>query len=287
MNIFTLPGPTFLLLYAIFGVVVLLLLHRYLSAQHADLRVDITTFAKDPYKIAYLRGGQNEAIHVATVSLQDRGLLQWDNNELHTSRPEAVQSVNRPIEKAILSFYLASTEPATRPNNAALKVACDAYKRELGHAGLLATADVYGQRIMPFLIALAMLVGVAWAKVHVALSHGHRNLGFLIILALVFVLIAAAFTGRRTTAAGRQLLANLRVLFALLKQRAKKLRSGGETNEVALIAAVFGLSVLSAKEFPLIDKLRQSADSGSSSSCSSSGSSCGSSCGGGCGGCGS
>jgi len=286
MNPFTLPGPAFLIFYIIFGVIVLFLLHRYLSAQHADLQVDITAFAKDPYKIAYLRGGQGEAIQVATVSLQDRGLLQWNNTELHTLRPEAVQSVTRPIEKAILSFYLTSTEPATSLNNAALTVACDAYKRELGHAGLLATADVYSQRALPFLFALASLVGVTWVKVHMALSHGHHNVAFLIILTVVFGLIAAAFTGRRTTTAGRQLLENLRGLFSLLKKRAKNLRSGGETNEVALVAAVFGLGVLSASEFPLIAKLRQSADSGSSSSCSSS-SSCGSSCGGGCGGCGS
>lgn len=286
MNPFALPGPAFLLFYAIFGVAVLLMLRRFLSAQHADLHIDITAFAKDPYKIAYLRGGESEAIQIATVSLEDRGLLQWDKGELQTMRPEAVHSVNRPIEKAILSFYLRSAEPATKLNNTAIKLACDAYKRELGHAGLLATADVYSQRVLPFLIALATLVGVAWIKVHIALSHGHRNVGFLLVLAAIFVLLAAAFTGSRTTAAGRQLLVNLRGLFALLKQRAKKLRSGGETNEVALVTAVFGLGVLSATEFPLIAKLRQSTDSSSSSSCSSA-SSCGSSCGGGCGGCGS
>lgn len=286
MNIFAFTGPAFLAFYSCFGTAVLLLLNNILTRLSGDLQVDMTSFAKDPYKIACLRGGRSEAILVATLSLCDRGLLQFKDKLLQTSRPEAVQSVNRSIEKAILSAYLVPAKPRVGLTSSALNAACDAYKSELGHAGLIATAEVYSQRLLPLLVALLLLVGTSWIKIHVALSHGHHNIAFLIMLTILFSLIAVGLFGRRTTGAGRQLLANLRGLFFLLKSRAKKLRAGGETNEVALVTAVFGLGVISANEFPLVEKLRnQAGDSGSS--CSSSSSSCGSSCGGGgCGGCG-
>jgi hypothetical protein len=76
-------------------------------------------------------------------------------------------------------------------------------------------------------------------------------------------------------------------LFQQLKQCAHLLRKGGETNEVALLVAIHGISALSSGHdyakllFP--KAARNDGDGGGSSTCSTG---CGSSCGGGGGGCG-
>jgi len=91
------------------------------------------------------------------------------------------------------------------------------------------------------------------------------------------------------TPAGDALLADLRTLFARLKERAHTLRPGGRSSEVALLMAVFGVRALSPIGFPYARQLFPKATaSTSSSTCGSAcGSSCGGGgCGGGCGGCG-
>jgi hypothetical protein len=104
---------------------------------------------------------------------------------------------------------------------------------------------------------------------------------------------------------GNRVLEDFRTLFSRLRDRATEVQVGGATNELALLAGVFGLGALSGTAFaqmqtlfPMGTRNRSSTWLGScGSACgsswgSSSGSSCGSSCGGGgcgggCGGCGS
>ena len=44
------------------------------------------TLAHDPYQVAYLRGGRYEVLHVALVSLLERGLLKANGQHLQTLR---------------------------------------------------------------------------------------------------------------------------------------------------------------------------------------------------------
>lgn len=69
-----LPGPDFLGFYLVTSVIGLLLLYVVRSSLEGGRapRVD----ASDPYRIAYLRGGPNEALRVATIMLLDRRLLE-------------------------------------------------------------------------------------------------------------------------------------------------------------------------------------------------------------------
>jgi hypothetical protein len=94
----------------------------------------------------------------------------------------------------------------------------------------------------------------------------------------------------RLTSRGRTLLADLRRLFARLRERAPRLTPGGASADAALLAAVFGVAALPTA-FAYAQALYPRAASTSSSWSSSCGASCGSSCGGGgggggCGGCG-
>jgi hypothetical protein len=101
------------------------------------------------------------------------------------------------------------------------------------------------------------------------------------------VLAMTAFP--RRTSLGGWALKHLGQMFSGLKARRENLPTHGATNEVALLAAVFGFSAL---PLAMADYARsvarpQAASSGCSGGSSCGGSSCGGGgCGGGCGGCG-
>ncbi|MET0356371.1 MAG: TIGR04222 domain-containing membrane protein [Cellvibrio sp.] len=289
MNPVTWSGPAFLFFYLIFGICILRLLYKFIMKKHTGPLINASEIAKDPYKIAYLSGGKSAAVGVATVSLHDRGLLELENEILKTVREESIPSAQRPIEKALLIYYLVPNKAKLLINYAAVNTACDSYKHELQSQGLLANSACFVERIIPCSIAAMILLAVSYYKISYAHAHGHYNTNFLFILTCIFLIVITFFLFKRLTAAGAQLLSHLQSLFALLKNRASALQAGGETNEAALVAAVFGLGVLSVAQFPLIRQLHPTGngDASSSSGSSDSGSSCGSSCGGGCGGCGS
>lgn len=286
MNPFELHGFSFLAFYLATGIAVFWSLHRWLRHRELgdDASAPATPTLTDPYLIAYLRAGENEALRVATVALLDRGLLKADGDKLKTRNASAVDTVRRPIERAILRHYATQGEAHEIFKDDAAKRACAEYAKSLKQSRMIADASVYAGRTLPVLIALGLMIVIAWTKVNIAFSQGRHNVGFLIALAVIFGIVALVIWRRRLTGRGVAMMADLRDLFSRLKGRAKTLRAGGATNEAALLMAVFGLSALPASGFPFLEKLYPAKSSdgsgcGSSSSCSS-----GSSCGGGCGG---
>lgn len=168
------------------------------------------------------------------------------------------------------------------------------YEDELESKGLLPDQEQKRLRGTAILVVLAILGGLAAARIVQALSRGQTNLVFLLILVAVVGFIAYRISALRGTASGRQALASLETLTARVKRQVDRLRGGGATNEALLLAAVFGIYVLPESAFEFVYQLfpkprptssgDSSWDSGSSCSSSSSGSSCGG--GSGCGGCG-
>ena len=73
MNPFDLRGPEFLLFYFIFSAAVLFILF-YLRQRDESPDAGKPPL-DDPYLVACLRGGEIEALRVATLSLIDRGFL--------------------------------------------------------------------------------------------------------------------------------------------------------------------------------------------------------------------
>src|SRR5262245_20730923 len=103
MNPFDLRGPEFLAFYFFFSLVVIIaiaILRRIAESGDAPQIV-----LGDPYLIAYLRGGENEAMRVAVISLFDRGLLV--RNEKRIRRADHVTSgmAQRPIEYEMLRKF--------------------------------------------------------------------------------------------------------------------------------------------------------------------------------------
>jgi len=285
MNPFALHGFDFLAFYLVTGIAVVVGLRLWIRRSETDDSRGAPNLT-DPYLIAQLRAGPNEALRVATVSLVDRGLLDASDDTLSTHGDDAERRVQRPIEKAILRHFRNPGKAWEVFKDAGAQMACNTYEDALARAGLVADGRTLAQRFPAFALALALLVGIAAIKIGIALSEGRHNIGFTILLAIVFSIVALAIWRKRLTGRGVAMLGDLRSLFARLRGRAGSLRKGGQTNEAALLAAVFGIAVLPTLAFGFTRKLYPKAGDGSScgSSCSSS-SSCGSSCGGGgCGG---
>jgi uncharacterized protein (TIGR04222 family) len=242
----------------------------------------------DYVEIAYLRGGPQEAMRVATLNLVNRGLLEvHGDDQLQAADKSWVETVSKPIERRLLARFRDSEKASSIFSDAALKeVATKESEPNLVRLGLLPDSGRQARRLTLFGFGVFVLAAVALTKVAVALARGRTNILFLIFEAGVFAWVAFKVTHPLRTPAGDALLSDLQTLFAGLKSRARSLVPGSETQDFALLTAVFGMEAIPS-HFPRMNKLfpKASSSSGCGSSC---GSSCGGGgCGGGCGGCGS
>jgi uncharacterized protein (TIGR04222 family) len=290
VNPFDLQGPEFLFVYLMYGGLTLLglvLLRRRRESGPAA-KLDLT----HPYLVAYLRAGRDEAVRVALVSLTDRKLVV--PGEPHwRAADDADDAIVHPLERALLRRFAGEGDaPDPERWDPAVERACDQLHRELQRLGLMPDDAMDRARERRAVAAIALLAIPAAIKVALALQRGRHNVAILIILAVAFAAGAWLLRGGRITWRGRRLLADLRVLFSGLRQRADRPASGGE---VALLAGVFGAAVLPLAVFPHGEVLAGRSEPGGRG-CSASVSSCGSTCssgggdgggGGGCGGCGS
>ncbi len=291
VNPFDLPGPEFLVFYLILAtavIVALVFLRRAAESDNAP-KIDLS----DPLLIAYLRGGENELLRVAIVSLIDRGLLIVNGTQIKRADNVVPGSVRRAVEKALLEKFATPGEANSIFNDPTLKLACEPYHETLKRNLLLPDDSVGHARLTRFMVAFLVLAGVGGIKVLVALERGRTNVIFLIILTVVALVIAGKVSFPRLTARGAALLSDVQTLYAGLKERASFIRPGGETIEPMMLAAAFGVGALAGDGFGYTKTLFPRAQSSTyTSSCgsscgSSSGSSCGGGgCGGGCGGCG-
>lgn len=283
MNPFELHGFGFLFFYLILGIAVLVGLRNWYRRSEAETGAPALKL-NDPYLIAYLRGGDEEALRVTTISLADRGLLVFEGDKVKRKSKGIADAVQRPVERAVLAFFRNTADAVDVFKDRASTLACQEYRQLLIKHGLLAGPAHYAKRLGAAAAVVALLGGVAVYKVQLAFSQGRHNVGFLIALAVIFSIIAFAITRMRRTGAGDAAVADMQQLFKRLKDRASSLRAGGATNELAMLLGVFGVAAAPAAAFPFIEKLYPRPVSGDSSGSSCSSSSCGSSCGGGCGG---
>lgn len=302
VNPFDLRGPEFLFFYIGLSVLVIIasvIVRWQLESTNAP-RIDLS----DPLLIAYLRGGHTETMRVAVVSLIDRGLLECSGTRLKAAKHARTESVRRPIDKALLQKFGSANEVTSMFDDLKLQSTCNEYEETLKRVRLLPDDFIKRVRSLIFGCVILILGGVGLVKLIVAFSRGRTNVGFLILLIIVAIVIAAKLSFPRLTQSGKNMLEDLKNLYSGLRDRASSLRPGGATLEPMMLAAVFGVGTLAGEGFAytksLFPRALQSSDtawfsSGGSacgSSCGSSGSSCGSSCGGGgcgggCGGCGS
>jgi uncharacterized protein (TIGR04222 family) len=298
VNPFAGAGGEFLIFYAAFGLAVLTLAYAFRPDRRTGDSVSPID-PSDPYEIAYLRAGENEALRIATLSLVDRGLLEVFDAADKKHEPElqaksdASEKVRRPIEIAILEHFTGRLPADTVFGTTKTDAAVDRYRDRLESSGLLPNAADRQGRLITKRIAWAALWLVAGARIFQALDNERSNIGFLVVLALFFSWAASKVVDRPRTGGGDRALAELRALFAGLRARVDQLMPGGATNEMALAAAVYGVGTLPDAQFPFVRKLYKRATTARSSGAAC-GSGCGGGgggdggdgCGGGCGGCG-
>src|SRR5262249_40103929 len=146
----------------------------------------------DPYLIAYLRGGANETLRVATVSLIDRGMLVVDATNDEVSARHTKAEPRRPIEQAIVRHFAQPHAATTVFGHPVLLAACQEYQRYLAGRGLLPSPGTRARCAALLLVALAVLGGLSLTKIIVAFSRGRTNIGFLMILTAVSFGVAFA-----------------------------------------------------------------------------------------------
>lgn len=287
---FNLPGPQFLVFFAILAVILLIALARFVRRGEGGKRPRLAF--NDPYQIAFLRGGANEAVAVATFSMLDRGLLRQDGDKVVAASATGERIARHALERRLLGHF-ASRRDIDSIRESSLAATADAqYVPKLEQLGLLPDSTARRARFGSAILVSGVLLAVAATKTAIALAAGRHNVVFLIVLSVVAIVLAFIVNRPRLTAKGKATLQDLRTLFRGLHQRVGAIRRGGGTADAVMAAAVFGLGVLPLATFPYLEDLRGKSspggDGGSSSSgCGSSdgGSSCGG--GGGCGGCGS
>ena len=286
VNPLDLRGPQFLLFYVCLGGAVCLV-----AAWLRRSREQVTDPPRplaDYLEIAFLRGGAAEAVRVAILNLVDRGVLALSGEHVQVAPGEPTAHIMRPTERAIAArargIAKAAELLADREVTTAATTECEP---GLVRRGLLPSPAQRASRHALWALSGGALAAVAGLKILVALSRGRSNIGFLVILGLLFVVVTFLVTHPRRTAAGSALLADMTTLFRGLKDRASSLRPRQNANDVALLAAIYGVNA-AFPVHPEMERLfpRPTTSDGSSDSGGSSGSSCGSSCGGGGGGCG-
>ncbi len=283
---FDLHGPQFLLFYLVLGACVLvpLVLMRHSGESDEPPAVNLS----DPYLIAYLRGGKNETLRVATVSLIDRGFLTVNKSKLTAVRDRSRASLRLYLEQRLLDHFSSESEAASVFKSKEFDRDLQAYEQELIRLDLIPSSAAKSARRSRAFVAIAVLWGVAAIKLGLAISRGRSNIQFLVILAIVFAVVAFLISVSRHTRRGIAMLASLRDLFGSLKQRSSMFSPGANPNELLLMAAVFGVATLPASAFPYTKTLYPQASSSGSCGSSCGSSSCGGGgCGSGCGGCGS
>ncbi len=273
-------GPDFLVFYLLIGAIVItaLALMRHMGEPSDAPKVNLA----DPYLIAFLRGGKNEALRVVTMALVDRNLLAAGGTKIGSTEG-AWGKARSELERKIVKHFTPSAEASTLFKMKEADPEMQRFEEELTRLGLLPDYGVKEARLMRMWVAMLVVLGLAVTKIVVALNTGHSNIEFLIILAVVFTVVIVKVARPRRTRAGDRMIDDLRTLCGGLKSRAQELQGGASPAEFALMAAVFGMATVpdAKKLFP------QGGGSSCGSSCGSGGDGGGSSCGGGgCGGCG-
>jgi uncharacterized protein (TIGR04222 family) len=302
LNPFDLRGPEFLVFYVVLSAATVAALRIYRwwreSQDLGSERAAARDVAQDPYQVAFLRGGRDEVLRIAVVSLIERGLLEARGDKLAATDPEAAGKARRALDKAILTKFADEGTAQSLYSDDVVLGEADVIGDSLARMGLLPDEAVKTSRVALAVAGTAFLWLVALIKIAVALSRGRTNILFLVVLAIAVPFVMYAVLKRPRTALGNAVYTQVRDVFSSLSSRRDLLELNQTTSELTYLAAAFGLAalpvtVLAALPVAVLKLQRPQAGHAGWGSCSASSCSGGSSCGGGggcggggCGGCG-
>ncbi len=299
------PGPTFLILYAL--VIGAALMASWAARRYLDPTNSLPFLAvparPDPYEIAYLRGEENEVARIAIVGLLQRGYLRvvtdGENEKIAWAKDRPALEGLTDLERRVFQIFSAPlTAQEIFSKNLPLEATacCAKYAERLAVEQLLSSGAWKLKLAVPGAVIITALGGY---KLLVALEKGHSNVWFLIIMGAVGLVWLFVMGFRRLSGRGKKYLQGLELAFGQLKTQAlaaaPAVGGSGLTSlhlddnpeaaslrsdpSLTLVAAIFGLDILANTQFDHYQKMFKEGSSGSGS--------CGGGCGGdGCGGCG-
>ena len=299
-------GPYFLAFYAtVIGAVIIACYKSVRSVDQTGFMGLPEIPAKlDPYEVAYLRGGENEVARVAIASLVQRGLLQVTERKIFLTKTKEIAlgrepSANelRPIEERVMrwSGFPAQPQSIFQPGGIPplLKEVCGQYETELAQRDLLAPrAQMKEAAVRMWLIGSSLILGLGGYKLWAALTKGHHNVVFLLILGLfgvVTLAIVCMAVLPRISHRGKAYLLRLRLAYGELKSQVDPRGEPGQAlfadgdrgkaqavrfySDALLLVGIYGITALASTLPELKTMFARSASSSDG-------------CGGGCGGCG-
>lgn len=320
----TMEGPVFLVLYAlvILSSTTAVAIARSTADKTDKLRIPAIPPDPDPYEIAFLRGGSNEAARSVIFSLFRRGLIKIEpDNKKSIIKPASPINVRGlpSIEQTALDWVgmFRYVEDVFAKNGGLvekLEPFFFAYRQQLEKRQLLTSSSTV-QRIRRYAWTAALIIiTLGVYKILASIAYGYFNFAFAFIMGVVgLAILAAVGNVPRVTKLGKIYLERLKLAFDGIKSASWKKPDGlddypavpatsfAAVDPILLSVGVFGGAVLAGTAYgnynTAFEKAYKRQDGGAggcgSSSCGSGcssgtdggGSSCGSGCGGGgCGG---
>lgn len=294
-------GPNFLLFYLVVAVgalTVTVILIRGRPSQFSPRSIPMNP---DPYEIAFLRGGVNEVIRVAVLSLLQRGVLEQrigvKTGILKTTPPPTIvwnpfgppTDGLSPLEKAVVTFCRSPKQPPeffTGVLPGEFLRLCARYEVDLTANGLLTALGEKQSRTRVTLSIFLAVLALGGYKIWAALSTGHSNIGFLIVeMIAVFIAFGVVGNAPRATPSGKRYIRDLQIAYQKLKHPGVAVASAG-VDPALLALAVFGVAALAGTPEAAYAAMFRQASGASTGGCGGNGGGggCGGGGGGGCGG---
>jgi uncharacterized protein (TIGR04222 family) len=297
-GILHLPGPQFLAFYGIVAVIVLVaafLLMFFADATGTDNLPSVPA-SPDPIEVAYLSGGVNAVLRTVVYDLRQLGLLTLEKDNRLVAEGAAPTALTR-MQRRVLDKVLDRPEIGSlfkdKSPRSSLETILDPMRARLAANDLLRPDSVRRTRDWTLGLGLLILLGLAAAKIEIALSLGITKIEFLIFLAIFssvcLFLLVSFFSRRAASRRGRAYLEAMRLAYSSRTPSAligfTPARSGGHAmafDGALLLVALYGFDALKGTPDAAFAKAFARSDGGGG---------CGSSCGGGgdgggCGGCG-
>jgi uncharacterized protein (TIGR04222 family) len=287
-------GPTFLAFYAVVTAITLVALNLLLRIDSTGERPPPVPTRPDPYEIAYLRGGVGAVIQLAAYALKCRQMIEIQAGG-RVARVSGLADPTNPIETRVLEEVglgeTASNLLKSGSLRASLQSKCETFRQRLERQDLVATGSARARAYALTALAGAALVALAAWKIVVALTHHHKNVGFLFIeaTAAIVLLVVSVQIVTRSPASQRGR-ASLNRLKAAYSGYATALASS--TSRFDPVASGLALAAVGALGFSALrgtsdeafanEFTKNSSNGGGGGSCGSGGGDGG----GGCGGCG-
>ena len=298
-------GPHFLILYGIVIVATWVVSWRVLLASDPTMNLPMPRISENPgtYEMAHIRGGFNEVTRLAIFNLVQHGYLVERKRTKKLGRPlkkagkKPRNTAKLPaLERDVCEWFTSARSAREVFSSSKLRnrVAehCQNYESWLEQKSFLCPPGRTRAGWLAAWQGSVVVLGLGVYKLCAALSKGRSNVGFMIIMAIGFVVIQRMICRPcRLSRLGKAYLKEVQSKYAHQRQYVAGNRPADSSPDHDLrlfFVGLYGVQVLKGTQYSHYYKMYSS---GASASGGCGGSGCGGGCGGGgcgggCGGCG-